>query len=330
MFKLSSTHKLSKMILAAVLSVAGLSGCTGTKEIKIGTGDTGGAYYAYGTELADLMNQQGGKITYSVKETAGSAANLRLLKDNYIQMAVVQSDTLNDAWNGAGVFNGEGGYSDIRAIAGLYTEACQIVVPRDSDINDVSDLAGKRVSIGEEESGVYTNAVEILEAYGLTLNDLNASRMSFTESADAMKNGELDAFFCTAGAPTSAVAELSSSMEIRLLSLDERAITYMQNLYGGYTVTTVPANTYNGQSEETTTIGVKAVLVTRSEVADSTIQNVTKTLFEHTADLQQVWGVTDQLTETFAVSDSSIPFHNGAIAYYTQHGISFSDEGTVK
>ena len=121
---------------------------------------------------------------------------------------------------GEGSFEGRilSGYS---AVGTLYTEACQIVVTRESGITSIRDLAGKRVSVGAENSGVTRNAEQILQANGLTLDKLKVSRLSFADSAAAMERGDLDAFFCTAGAPTNAVAELAEKTDIRLISPDQ-------------------------------------------------------------------------------------------------------------
>ena len=187
-------RRICSALLLSCLLLSCLSGCSGsTDELRIGTGGTGGVYYTYGSALAPILTEATGR-NVSVKETTGSEANLLLLEGGMADLAVVQSDTLQYAAVGEGSFEGRilSGYS---AVAGLYTEACQIVVTKESGITSINDLAGKRVSIGAEDSGVTRNAEHILRANGLTMDKLKVSRLAFAESAAAMERGDLDAFF---------------------------------------------------------------------------------------------------------------------------------------
>ena len=188
--------KLFKLLLFLPLIVL-LTGCGGEKsagsEIRFGTGGTGGMYYAYGTELAKEIQSDGKGVALDVKTTAGSAANLRLLREKFLDVAIVQSDTLSNAVDGTGVFAGVGQGVGYAAVAGLYTEACQIVVPKNSPIMSVNDLVGKKVSIGEQESGVLQNAEQILMAHGLTFDMVEPSYLSFSDAVKAMESGQIDA-----------------------------------------------------------------------------------------------------------------------------------------
>ena len=144
-------HICSALLLSCLL-LSCLAGCSGASdELRLGTGGTGGVYYAYGNALAPSLKEATG-WDVSVKETTGSEANLELLTGNLADLAIVQSDTLQFAAVGEGSFEGRvlSGYS---AVAGLYDEVCQIVVTKDSGITSINDLAGKRVSIGAENSG---------------------------------------------------------------------------------------------------------------------------------------------------------------------------------
>ena len=158
-------------ILIAAISIMAFSGCGMKNTVQIGTGDVNGTYYAYGTELAEILNNNS-DVYFKVRKTAGSAANLRLISQEYVDIAFVQSDVMKDAYNGTGYFDKE--YKGYSAIAGLYTEAIQVAVLKDSDINSISDLYGKSVSLGEKESGVLQNSKQILSAYGLNESMVDA------------------------------------------------------------------------------------------------------------------------------------------------------------
>ena len=294
--------------MAAVMCLS--SGACGSRsneeELKIGTGNEGGTYYSFGNKIAEILSDD---ISVSVTETSGSTANIRLLGEEFVDIAIAQSDILES------MSETDAGYS---AIAALYTEYVQIVVKADSDIDDPEDLLGKKVSVGEEESGVLTNAKQILQVYGLTFENLDAEYLSFTESAEALKNGEIDAFFVTAGTPTSAIAQLAEDTEIKLLSLDEKEMERLQRLYGGYVVCEIPAGTYEGQDEDVTTVGVKAVLTARNSLSDEMVRKILGDVFEYADEL----GIAGNgYSEEDAVEGITIPFHNGAAAYYGEKGI---------
>lgn len=304
----------------SALLLLGLTGCSkASDELHIGTGGTGGIYYSYGTALAPILKEATGKEV-TVRETTGSEGNLQLLATGVAELATVQSDTLENAVNGTGNFS-EGAMSGFSAVASLYTEACQIVATKASGIESIADLAGKRVSVGEEDSGVTRNAEQILMANGLTLDSLEVSRLSFADSAEALSRGEIDAFFCTAGAPTTAVAELADKEDVRLISPDKRTIDQLTGLYSYYAACTIPAGTYRGQDEEVTTLGVRAVLVASDSLDAGTVRAVTAALFDHNDEIQNAVAVDAALTPESAVVGVPMGFHPGAASYYQEKGI---------
>ena len=316
--------KALKLLLLLPI-IALMVGCGGEKSagnnaIRLGTGGTGGMYYAYGTELAKLIQTADNKYALDVKTTAGSAANLRLLREKFLDLAIVQSDTLSNAVNGRGIFAAAGPGVGYAAVAGLYTEACQIIVAKDSGINEISDLVGKKISVGERESGVLQNAEQILMSHGLTFEMMEINYMSFADAAAALERGNIDAFFITAGAPTSSIADLASRKEIKLLSIAPDVQNNMMKLYKGYTRCTIPANTYAGQTEEVQTIGVKAVLVASTDLKDDTVSFLTEFVLKNAKNLPHNKSNAD-LNVEYAVEDIPASFHAGAAKYYESQGV---------
>lgn len=315
--------KAFKLLLLLPL-IALIVGCGGSEKsasnaVRFGTGGTGGMYYAYGSELAKLIQAEDKGHALDVKTTAGSAANLRLLREKFLDLAIVQSDTLSNAINGRGVFAAAGPGVGYAAVAGLYTEACQIVVSKNSGIMEVGDLVGKRVSVGERESGVLQNAEQILMSHGLTFEMLEPSYLSFSDSAAALAKGQIDAFFITAGAPTAAIGALAGKKEIRLLSIAPDIQNNMMKLYKGYTRCTIPANTYAGQTEDVSTIGVKAVLVASTDLKDDEVAYLTEFVFKSADKLPH--NTSDKLTNEYAVQDIPSSFHAGAAKFYEAQGV---------
>lgn len=250
---------LAGIMLAALL----LAGCTsaGTaRRMRMGVAGKGGVYHAFGEGFAALENDSGNGAV-ELKNTAGSAANLRLLMGDYLQLAVAQADLVQDAYEQSGIFQDEEMENKFCAVAALYTEACQVIVRADSDIQSVEELQGKTVSIGAEESGSEQNAWQILSAYGLNEKLVETINLNYEDAAAQLKAGRIDAMFITAGAPSAVVTALAEDCGIRLLCVDGAAAKRLQDSCSSYSVCTIPAGTYPGQEEEVQTVGVKAVLL---------------------------------------------------------------------
>ena len=217
---------LAGIMLAALL----LAGCTsaGTaRRMRMGVAGEGGVYHAFGEGFAALENDSGNGAV-ELKNTAGSAANLRLLMGDYLQLAVAQADLVQDAYEQSGIFQDEEMENKFCAVAALYTEACQVIVRADSDIQSVEELQGKTVSIGAEESGSEQNAWQILSAYGLNEKLVETINLNYEDAAAQLKAGRIDAMFITAGAPSAVVTALAENCGIRLLCVDGAAAKRLQ------------------------------------------------------------------------------------------------------
>lgn len=307
------------MVTVAILTM--FCSCCKRSEIKLGSGNEGGIYYKFADTLSDIDEN----ITNI--RTAGSQANMRLLKDGFINMGIVQSDVLSEAVNGTGDFNGNK-ISNARAVAALYMESFQIIVPADSDIQTPADLKGKKVSVGEEDSGVAKNAEYILNSVSLDYNMIDVRNMNYQKSAEALKNGSIDAFFVVLGAPCDIITQLSEEMDIRILPLDDRTISYMTNLYDGYYETVIKAGTYKGIDEDVKTVGVKAVLVASQKMDSDTVADITKMLFEENDQIKKRISFANNDTK-FATDNIPCAFHKGAVEYYNSIGTAITEEDQI-
>ena len=305
------------LLLAAVFSACGHD----DPGLTIGTSETSGGYYLMGTALAEILKAEKIVSSCNVSETSGTAENIRLLSEDNIQIALCQADTLQDAYERTGMFQNAGGGSHLRAVAGLYPEAIHIVVRADSDIMSVSDLYGKNVSVGMQESGTEQNAFQILTSCGLNPLDLTTINMTTPEAADALVSGEIDAFFVTAGYVNTVVEELCRKQDIRFISISDDMVQSLDSQYGAYFRYVIPKGVYTGIDEDTATAAVKSVLVVRDTLPDETVQAITASVFRHSQELQDSVHFVFELDEENAVSDITIPFHSGAAAYYNSKGI---------
>ena len=317
-----------KKLLSLTLCVSTLllGGCGMTSnKIRFGTAALGGMYHSFGSAFTQLVSTEDIDCQMEMKTTAGSAANLRLLSDGYIELGIAQMDLTADAYKGTGIFEGKE-YQGFKAIAGLYTEACQIVVRADSSIHSLNDLQGKTISIGEEDSGTERNANQILKSSGLSSELVHTVNLDYAQAASQLQSGDIDALFCTAGVQTTVIDELSRQCDIRLLSIDKDCLDKLLQLNDCYSTYTIPADTYNGQTEEATTLGVQAVLLASDKLSEKTVEQLTKLLFSHAQDIQYSIPVDLQMNEISATQGITIPFHPGAAAYYAKQNIQVSTE----
>lgn len=302
-----------KLSILLCLVLFALSGCRiSGNTIRFGAADIGGMYYSFANTFTELANENLTDYSFESRTTAGSAANLRLLSDNFIELGIAQSDLIYDAYQEN---------KDLRAIAGLYTEACQLVVRADSDIKTLDGLSGHTVSIGAKESGTELNATQILEFSGMPSSIVTTKNLDYIDAAHQLESGDIDAFFCTAGLTTTVIDELSRECDIRLISIDDSVADKMLAYSDAYSRYTIPAGTYRGQEEDIQTIGVKSVLVTSASMPEDLIRPLTSMLFENANKFQYSTSLDLHLDETFATDSIPIPFHFGAVTYYQDNGI---------
>lgn len=292
--------RIALALAAALMMVLLLAACS-DKTIRLGVAGTGGVYQVFGEDYAALQAQNGGR-KLEVRETAGSAASLRLLSSGYLQMAVVQADMAQDAYNQTGAF----AESEV-----------------ENNFSTVEELQGKTVSIGEEESGTEQNAKQILAAYGLDEKLVKEVNLNYTDAAKQLQSGEIDALFCTSGVKTAMIEELANSCGIALLPVDGSAAARLLAAYPAYSQGVIPAGSYNGQDQDVPTIGVKAVLLASDELSENTVKALTKTLYDGVDTLQAELGLPLELGPADKIG---VPVHAGAAAYYQENGMAAGED----
>ena len=305
------------LCLTLLLALAACGGASATK-MTMGTGGTSGTYYAFGGVLGQYIKNHAG-IEVTVVSTDGSKANIQGIAAGDYQLATVQSDVMAYAWEGTRSFEADGKVDSFRVVGGLYAEAVQLVT-MDPEIKSVADLKGKAVSIGAPNSGVYFNAVDVLAAAGMTVEDINPQYLSFGDSADGLKDGKIDAAFIVAGAPTAAISELCATNSAYLVPIDGDIAKKLMETSPFYTAYTVPANTYTGQTEAVTTVTVKATLIVTADASEEAVYNLTKAIFENTDAIAAENGKGAELSIENATSGMTAPFHAGAAKYFTEKG----------
>ncbi len=321
---LKGLRRKTALIMAFLFVLAALTACGQKGRLRIGTAGEGGNYNSLGKALSQTLQKDPYKINVEVKTTAGSAANIRLLSQDYLELAIAQSDVIDEMYAGTLDTQAMKGYS---AIASLYPEPVQIVVRADSGIASVSDLAGKKVSVGEADSGTQKNAAQILQAYGLTSNMLTVQNMTYAEASKALGDGSIDAMFCTAGAPAQVITDLSGTTPVSLVPIEGQQSDLLTGAYGFYAKAVIPAGTYIGQDSDVTTLAVMSVLLASDKTPADKIYTITGALFKEKAALNDAVPVEFDLQEQKAVESVTIPFHPGAAQYYQECGITVQTSG---
>ncbi len=306
------------LAMVMVVMVSACGGSTGTK-MTMGTGGTSGTYYGYGGVLGQYIKNNAG-IGVTVVSTDGSKANIQGIAAGNYQLGTVQSDVMAYAWEGTRSFETEGKMDSFRVVAGLYAESVQLVT-MDPEIKSVKDLKGKSVSIGAPGSGVYFNAIDVLTAAGLTEEDIKAQYQSFADSADALKDGKIDAAFIVAGAPTPAITELCTTNSAYLVPIDGDVAEKLMADCPFYTTYTIPAGTYAGQEADVTTVTVKATLIVSADATEDDVYNLTKAIFDNIEAITAENAKGAELSIENATSGMTAPFHAGAAKYFAEKGV---------
>lgn len=294
------------------------------QQLSVATGGTGGVYYPMGGGLAEIINTHVDGYSATAEVTGASVENMGLIATGDADLAIGLADTVAQAYSGTGRFEGQQ-LPMVRGVASLYANMVHIVALEGSGITSLSDLRGKRVSIGAPGSGTEVNTAAILEANGITYDDINEQRLNFNETADALANGDIDAGFWSVGAPTSSILNLATTQNITIIPLTEDEMAAAAAADATFAVTTLAGGTYNGVDEDIAVLGIPNVLTVSSEMSDDLAYAITKAMFDNIAELRAVHPAAQQTTVEFTLDATPVPLHPGAIRYYEEAGASIPD-----
>lgn len=320
----------SAFALASLLAVAG-----DLNLFRIGTGGAGGTYYPVGRLIARAVSQPEDGQTcrdpercgvpglVAVAQSAnGSLANVRAIGSGALESGFSQSDVAYWAYSRTGVFKGTGFYPNLRAIASLYAETIHIVARRDASIHSVADLKGKHVSLDEPGSGTLVDARLVLHAYGLSESDIEPEYIKPNLAAEKIRNGDLDAFFIVAGSPVTSIRKLARSVAINLVPIDGRERAALIDKYHFFSIQYIEPGVYKGIGR-VPSIGVRALWVTRSDIDDELVYEITRALWNKSSRqlLDQGHEKASEIRLESALQGVAIPLHPGARRYYKKAGL---------
>ena len=309
---------------SALVAASALLACPASAQqfFRIGTGGTAGTYYPIGGMIANAVSQPG-KIVATAQATSGSLGNVNGIVGGAMESGFSQSDVATWAQKGTGIFEGKPNVPGLRMIANLYPESLHIVVKKGSGYKSVADLKGKRVALDEPGSGTLINARLVLAAYGLKESDIRPEYIKPNQAGDKMKDGSLDAFFFTGGAPAGAIAELATSGSgIELLPIDGPQADSLRASSPFFAVDSIAAETYKGVAA-VKTLAVGAQWVTSDKADTETVYQITKSLFSEATQKTLAAGHAKGkfITLKNAVQGVGIPYHAGAEKYYREAGV---------
>jgi len=284
--------------------------------INLVTGGTGGTYYPLGGSFAQIISDNT-NADATAQSSGASAENMQAISSGDADVAFTQTDIASYAKDGKLMFEGSA-VTNAKAIASLYPETVQIITTSKSGITSIEELKGKSVSVGAPGSGTYANAEQILEIYGMTMDDIKPQNLSFDESTGGIQDGTIDAAFITAGTPTGAVESLAATSEVVILPLSEEKITALIEKYPYYAKDVVPSGTYK-VPEEVSTVAVQAMLVVRDDLDEQLVYDMTKAIFEN---LDQVKHAKAKLIKVEnALNGVGVDVHPGAQKYFDEKGV---------
>ncbi len=307
--------------LALVLSAA--TGLAADKlRLSIATGGTGGVYYPYGGGIARVLSSHVPGMQVTAEVTGGSVDNVKLVGAGDADIGFSTIDSALDGVNGAGAY-ADTGAQKIQAIAVLYDSFVHIVTRADSKIAKVAQMKGKRLSVGSAGSSTEAIADRLLEAAGLRPDkDVTRDNLGVSESVAALKDGKIDAMFWIGGLPTSAITDLVTTGNVKIVfvpagDLMPRLNSKYPNLYRSFTLSKA---IYAGTPADVRGVGVANILFVGADMKAETVEKILKGLFDNLKDVQAIHPEARALTLAGAAAKTAIPFHPAATAFYKARG----------
>lgn len=283
-----------------------------TNIVTIATGGSSGPYNIIATTLADGYSSEF-DINSRTETTGASAENLNLLNQESVEMAFVMSDALVQAVNGEETFDEP--IENVQQVAALYPNFVQLITTEGAGIDSVEDLSGKRVAVGDQNSGVEIATRSVLEAHELSYDDMEVDYLGYAEAAEAMRGGQLDAAFLTSGLPNASVMELQNSVDLKIVPIEADAVENMGEDY--FEPMEIPADTY-GNEEAVPTAAIMNAFVVREDLSEDDVYELTKYLFENTDSLVNAHQAAADISVENSMESMVIDVHPGAQRYYDE------------
>ena len=326
------TSKLKNLLLYTALTLA-IAGCTDglnrSRPYILTTATTGGTYYPVGVALATIAHAQLNEtkgISLTAISSAGSLENVKLLRDNQAQFALLQGPFGAWSWNGEGPVSKP--QTHVRSVSAMWQNVEHFVLlselAKTGEIMDLADLDGERFVLGARNSGAEQTGRFILDTLSIDYeNKFNLAYMGYGPTTSAIQDGNIVGMNIPAGAPVSSITQAYAMLGDRLTILNwtQETLDKLNAKYPLWDWYDFPPGTYPNQTKLIRTIGSPNVLVTRSDIPEDVVYNVTKVIWENLATLQEIHGATKDMRLEIAIDGLGAPLHPGAIRYYREVGL---------
>jgi len=280
--------------------------------LSLGTAGTGGIYYPLGGAITSLLSVADTLRQFTAEVTGGSVENVNRLREGQIDLAFALAVSIHEAYVG-GEDYGEP-FRDLRILAPLYPNMVHVLVPRGSTATSLGDLAGSRVSVGAAGSGTEEVSRQILGAYGLDYDDVDARFLSFSESSSSLRDGAIDAAIISVGYPAAAVLEATTTGGARLLSFEPEIVESLVQRYPYCSPGTIPAGTYAGMNGDVSTMAMMNWIIGRESLDGEVVENLLNILRDRKRELIQVHEMAAQI-DLAALAHTPIPLHQATEAW---------------
>ena len=316
--------------------VCGAAAAPEPRFFRIGTAATGGSFFEIGGIVAGAISGPAGGpacgyggscgvpgLVAVAQATPGSLENLRLINNAQIESGFAQADLAGWAYGGTKVFTEAGPLQRLRAIASLFPEGAHLVVRADSPIHALTDLKGKRVSLGEMGSGTSADAAVFLSGAGFREKDLTRKFLRPGPAAEELKSGDIDAFFLVGGYPIPVIRDLAATIPIRLVPIEGELVDRLKKDFTFYHRAVIPAGLYPGVDSETVSLGFYALWLVNADIDEDLVYAITQSLWHpgtrRLLDALDPLGKRIQLDQ--ALNGLSAPLHSGAARFYREKGL---------
>ncbi len=288
--------------------------------ITIATGGTTGPYFAIGNGMAQILDEQLMQIRTSVRSTGGGVENIDLLTSHQVELGFIMADIASFAYEGRkDVIPVKDSGRDLRTITALYPNYVHVIT-LDPSLKEIKDLRGKRVGVGDVGSGTEVNARTILQAHDITYRNIDPHHLSYKESVAELRNGSIDAAFLTSGLPNPAIESLLETHQVYFIPIPEEKVREIAQSFPFYSSDAIPEGTYENQND-VATAAITNLLLTRADLPEELIYEITKAIFDHLSQLQDAHEAAHDIDLSRSQQGVTVPFHPGARKYFEEHNI---------
>lgn len=319
------SKKAGLLLSVAILSICADGAFAADKRVTIGTAGVTGVYYPAGGAICRLVNRsrKDTGIRCAVESTGGSINNLEAIDKGELELGVVQSDLLYDAYNGVEVFADVGANKKLRGLFALHAEPFTVLVRKDAKINSFDDLKHKKVYLGAPGSGMRATMEQVMHEKGWTEKTFSSVvDLKMNDQAQALCSGKIDAMIYAGGHPNGAIQQVTSMCPTKLIDVEGSIIDKMIEQHPYYTHAVIPGGMYIGNPKDVHTFGVKAVLVASADLDEDTVYQVVKSVFDNLDNFKTLHPVFATLNaKQMVLTGNNAPIHPGALKYYKEKGL---------